>query len=264
LNREGLTEERFIKNPFLKGRRMYRTGDFARWLPNQLLEYCGRRDNQVKFHGYRVEMDEIRYELNRHPQIRDSVVLVRKDSDGNDIMVAYYVSKQELPTDQLRRFMRESVVEGTIPNFFVRLPKLPLTLNGKISYSALPDLNTLRRITEREYVAASTATEKALAEIWSQVLRIERVGIHDNFFELGGHSLLATQVASRIKQVMGADLPLRAMFEEGTIGAIARIIKKERGAGNTVEAADRAGEPRQRTATVIRAGTTMVYPTIGA
>src|SRR6266508_2333769 len=133
--------ERFIENPFLTGRRMYKTGDLARWLPGDVLEYVGRTDDQVKFHGYRVEMNEIRCALNRHPQVRDSVVVLTKDSYGHDVMVAYYVSRRELAAAELRSFMAESIIEETLPNIFVHLTKLPLTLNGKINYGALPDLN---------------------------------------------------------------------------------------------------------------------------
>ncbi len=245
LNREDLTMERFIENPFLTGRRMYKTGDLARWLPGDVLEYVGRTDDQVKFHGYRVEMNEIRCALNRHPQVRDSVVVLTKDSYGHDVMVAYYVSRRELAAAELRSFMAESIIEETLPNIFVHLTKLPLTLNGKINYGALPDLNAARSRIKREYEAASTATEKLVAGIWSQVLRIEQVGVHDNFFDLGGHSLLATQVISRVHEVFRVELPLRALFEEPTVEGLGRKIEEAMKAGETEGAAPLRRIPRE-------------------
>jgi len=216
-DREDLTAERFIENPLFPGQRMYKTGDLARWLPGDMLEYLGRADDQVKFHGYRVELGEIRCALNQHPQVRDSVVVLTKDSYGYDVMVAYYASRQELDQTHLREFMAETVIEETIPNFFVHLRKLPLTLNGKINYSALPDLNEAKKRIKRTYEPPSTTTERLLAGIWSEVLGTEQVSIRDNFFGLGGHSLLATQVISRVRDAFHVELPLRSLFESPTI-----------------------------------------------
>lgn len=221
LNRPDLTAERFIANPFTPGERMYRTGDLCRRLPSGELEYLGRQDEQVKFHGYRVELNEIRWALKKHPQIREGVVAITKDQNGYDVMVAYYVSRQELDVAQLRGFLSEVLIEETIPNIFVHLQRLPLTLNGKVNYEALPTLDDAKQKLNRTYTAPATPAEEILASIWADVLGLERVGIYNNFFDLGGHSLLATRVISRIRETCGVQLPLRLLFDCPTVAALA-------------------------------------------
>ncbi len=224
LNREDLTYDRFIENPFVAGGRMYRTGDVARWLPEGVVEFMGRKDEQVKFHGYRVELNEVRSALNRHSQIRDSVVRVLKDEHGNDFMVAYYVSRQEIETSQLRAFLAESLIRETIPNVFVHLRKLPLTLNGKINYRALPTLAGARQSLGQTFETPRNPVEQELAAIWAKVLGLGQVSVYDNFFELGGHSLLSTQVISRVRAAFGVDLSLGLLFETPTIAGLAREV----------------------------------------
>jgi acyl carrier protein len=221
LNRPDLTAERFMANPFTPGERMYRSGDLCRRLPSGELEYLGRQDEQVKFHGYRVELNEIRWALKKHPQIREGVVLITKDQNGYDVMVAYYVSRQELDVAQLRAFLSEVLIEETIPNIFVHLQRLPLTLNGKVNYEALPTLDDAKQKLNRTYTAPATPAEVILASIWADVLGLERVGIYNNFFDLGGHSLLATRVISRIRETCGVQLPLRLLFDFPTVAALA-------------------------------------------
>jgi acyl-coenzyme A synthetase/AMP-(fatty) acid ligase/acyl carrier protein len=218
LNRDDLTAESFISNPFRPGQRMYRTKDLARWLPDHEIDYVGRRDEQVKFHGYRVELNEIRSVLNRYPGIRDSVVLVRKKTGhGSDLMIAYYAARQEIEPRLLRDFMAQSIIKETIPNVFVHLKKLPLTLNGKVNIEALPDVEESRAQTNHRYLAARTPVEAALASIWEETLGFKQVGIEDNFFELGGHSLLATQLMSHVREVFQVELQLRSLFAEPTV-----------------------------------------------
>lgn len=226
LNRPSLTAEKFIPNPFAGGRRMYRTGDLARLLPDGNIEYLGRRDQQVKFHGYRVELNEIQWALKQHPQIRDSVVTIRADKQGNEVMVAYYVSRQELEPAEIREFLADRLIGETIPNLFVHLRKLPLTLNGKINYQALPSLEEARQKLHRTYTAPRSPQEESMAAIWAEVLSMERVGIHENFFTLGGHSLLATQIIHRINQTFEIDLPMRVMFDDPTIAALSLRIEE--------------------------------------
>jgi len=224
--RPELTAQRFVPDPFSEeaGARLYRTGDVARVHADGEVEFIGRVDNQVKFHGFRVELNEIRSALNQHSQIRDSVVRVLNDKNGNAVLVAYYVSRQELEVTQLRELLARSILEETIPNVFVYLKRLPLTLNGKIDYNALPSLEEIRQTIKRTIVAPRTPTEQQLAAMWSEVLGIGPISIEDNFFELGGHSLLATRVITRIRETFKVDLPLRAIFEEPTIAAIALAI----------------------------------------
>ena len=226
LKRATLTAEKFIDNPFTPGRRMYRTGDLARWLPQGIIEYVGRKDSQVKYHGHRIELNEIKRALNRHPQIRDSVIVIARDKTGNDAMVAYYVSRQELDSAELHTFLTDSIIEETIPNVFVHMKKLPLTLNGKLNLRALPTLDEVKKRAQHTYVAPRNQIEEQLAEIWKQVFGVERVGIHDNFFDLGGHSLIATQVIGRVRQVLHTELLVRSVFEAPTIAELAAAVAK--------------------------------------
>jgi amino acid adenylation domain-containing protein len=224
--RAGLTAERFIAHPHAGagGARLYRSGDRARHLPGGLVEYVGRRDEQVKYHGYRVELGELRAALNAHPRVRDSVVAVRRDEAGREVMVGYYVARAELGGEELRAHLLGRVYEEVVPSVWVRLRRLPLTLNGKVNYEGLPGLAESLGAARREYEAPGTAAEEVVAGIWGEVLGAERVGAGDNFFELGGHSLLATQVISRVREAFGVDIPLRALFENRTVAGLARHI----------------------------------------
>ena len=196
LNRPELTQQRFISNPFaeVEGSRLYRTGDLARYLPNGELEYLGRIDNQVKIRGFRIELGEIEGLLAQHPAVWENLVIIREDEPGDKRLVAYVVPKPEQSTtiQELRQFLGNQLPSYMIPNAFVLLESLPLTSNGKIDRRALPkpDLDSTQL---EKFVAPRSPIEEMLAQIWTQVLKIEQVGIHDNFFELGGHSLLATQ-----------------------------------------------------------------------
>ena len=236
LNRPDLTAERFIPNPFKPGERMYHTGDLCRRLPNGVLEYLGRQDEQVKFHGYRVRANEIRWALKQHPQVRDSVVVITQHRNVHDVMVAYYVSRHEQDPAELRAFLGERLIAETIPNFFVHLHRLPLTVNGKINYEALPSLEEAKERLKRSYTPARTPPQEILAGVWAEVLGLERVGIDDNFFDLGGHSLLATQLISRVRGAFKVDIALRTLFEKPTIAALADAIEESLRLGNQVEA----------------------------
>ena len=247
LNREELTAERFISNPFEPGKRMYKSGDLARHLPGGGMEYVGRRDEQVKYHGYRVELNEIRSALNRHPLVRDSAVALLKDKNGHDVMAAYYVARQPIPSEELRGLLAESVYEETLPGVWMHLRKLPLTLNGKVNLAALPGLEEIREKSRKQYVAPRTKTEEVLAGIWSEVLGVEKVGVEDNFFELGGHSLLATQVIARACAAFGIDLPLRSLFEARTVSSLTLLVeqllacRQETGSASPITRAERSG-----------------------
>ncbi|HEX7312963.1 MAG TPA: amino acid adenylation domain-containing protein [Pyrinomonadaceae bacterium] len=227
LNREELTAERFVANPFEPGERMYRSGDLARWLPSGEVGFLGRRDEQVKFHGYRVELNEIRGALNTHPKVRDSVVLVHRDEHGHSVMVAYYASRQELEVAQLREHMLTQVIKETVPNLFVHLKRLPLTMNGKVNHAALPTLEEARGSAagRNVFVAPRTKVEETLAGIWKELLGVEQVGVRDNFFELGGHSLLATQVVTRVRHALGVEISVRVLFEKPTLEGLAASVE---------------------------------------
>jgi amino acid adenylation domain-containing protein/FkbH-like protein len=224
LHRSELTAERFVPHPYsaAAGARLYRSGDVARYLENGEIEYVGRADSQVKVRGYRVELGELREKLNAHQEVTDSLVVL-----VGEMLVGYYVSQQELQAGELRAWLRERVIEETIPNIFVHLNAMPLTINGKIDYSALPDIEHIRARVGGHSESARTPAEEILCAIWADLLHVERVSIHDNFFDLGGHSLLATQLVSRIRLAFNVELPLRRLFEHPTVSALALVIETQ-------------------------------------
>ncbi|MBE4753752.1 amino acid adenylation domain-containing protein, partial [Corallococcus sp. ZKHCc1 1396] len=197
------------------------------WLADGNIEYLGRLDFQVKVRGLRIELGEIESALERHPQVRQAVVVVREDSPGDKRLVAYLVSpasQQPLSAADVRDFLKQQLPEYMLPAAFVLLETLPLTSSGKVDRKALPTPDGALTASV-EYVAPRNETEQKLAALWSEVLRVERVGVHDNFFELGGHSLLVTQVVSRIRASFGVELSLPTVFEASTLDALARAIK---------------------------------------
>ena len=228
--REELTSERFIKSPFGDGR-LYRTGDVGRRLGNGELEYLGRCDQQVKLRGFRIELGEIETALSQHEGVREAVVMAREvRGAGEKQLVAYVVPKEtsEVGIAELRRYLGERLPEYMVPGVWVVVEELPLTANGKVDRKGLPEPEGMRPELESGYEEPGTETEKKLAEIWGEVLGLERVGVHDNFFDLGGHSLLATQVVSRIREGLGVELPLRKLFEQATVAELAEEIERSR------------------------------------
>ena len=225
LNRPELTTERFISSPFEHSNKLYKTGDLARYWPNGELEYLGRIDNQVKIRGFRIELGEIEALLASHPQIWETVVLVWDDTAGDKRLVAYIVPQPEITIiiDEIRQFLKAKLPDYMVPNAFVILEALPLTANGKIDRRALPPPNL--DISDK-YVAPSTPIEEILVNIWSEVLKVEKVGINDNFFELGGHSLLATQLVAQIRDRLKIELPLRQLFNTATLAELAQGIEQ--------------------------------------
>jgi amino acid adenylation domain-containing protein len=228
LNRPELTQEKFIPNPFSNypDSRLYKTGDLARYLPDGKIEYLGRIDNQVKIRGFRIELGEIEALLNQNQAVQSSCVIVREDNLGDKRLVAYVVLQPEinLTINEIRQFLRAKLPDYMVPTAFVLLDTFPLTPNGKIDRRALPvpDLQS-----QGEYIAPRNPIEEKIAQIWAEVLKLERVSIEDNFFELGGHSLLATQVISRCQEAFEIALPLRYLFESPTIAQLSAVILKE-------------------------------------
>jgi amino acid adenylation domain-containing protein len=229
LNLPELTATRFIPHPFSKEAdcRLYRTGDKARYLPNGEIEYIGRIDYQVKLRGFRIELGEIEAALNQHPAVANSVVILREDVPENQQLVAYLLpkSEQELEIAQLRSCLAEKLPGYMIPSAFVELEALPLTQNGKIDRKALPVADSSQLVVDTEYLAPGTPTQEIVANIWQEILGIEKVGVQDNFFELGGHSLIATRVVSKIRTTFNIELALRSLFEKPTIRELAPVIE---------------------------------------
>jgi amino acid adenylation domain-containing protein len=246
LNRPALTAERFIPSPFAlpndggdgAGSRLYETGDNGRYLPDGSIEFIGRKDHQVKVHGFRIELSEIEIALGQHPDIQAVVALAREDWPGEKQLVAYIVPEgnNQLPTfSALRKFLRLKLPAYMIPTAFVVLEQLPLTPNGKVDRRALPVPKKTRAGLETKHVAPRNPVEEELVKIWVDVLQIERIGVHDNFFELGGHSLLATRVLSQVQATFQVPLPLRILFEMPTVADMAQEITRMQQSGQSVE-----------------------------
>ncbi|MDZ4343798.1 MAG: amino acid adenylation domain-containing protein, partial [Candidatus Binatia bacterium] len=230
LNRADLTAESFIPNSFSKeaGARLYRTGDLARYLPDGNIEFLGRIDHQVKLRGFRIELGEIEAVLSEHSKIFQSVVLAREEAPGDKRLVAYVVASDRAAAtaNELRAFLKEKLPEYMVPSAFVLLDAMPLTPNGKLDRKALPAPDQNSAGSAEDDVAPRTPVEELIAEIWVEVFKLDKVGIHDNFFDLGGHSLLATQVVSRLRDGLRVELPLRTMFEKQTVEELAMVIAK--------------------------------------
>ncbi|RKH11913.1 amino acid adenylation domain-containing protein, partial [Corallococcus sp. CA053C] len=228
LHRPELTAERFIPDPFggSAGARLYRTGDLTSWRADGTVEYLGRGDHQVKVRGFRIELGEIEAVLGRHPSVSQAVVSARADAGGDKQLVAYVVPArgEALDVSTLRAFAQQSLPGYMVPGVFVRLDAFPLTPNGKVDRKALPAPDSGRMEPAAAFVAPRTSTEQRIAAAWSEILGVERVGLHASFFELGGHSLLATQVLSRIRHGFGVELPLRVLFEQPTVAGLAEHV----------------------------------------
>jgi amino acid adenylation domain-containing protein len=229
LRRPDITAARFVPHPFstVAGARLYQTGDLVRYLPDGNLQYLGRNDQQVKIRGFRIELGEIEAVLETLAGVREAIVLTQPDAEGGLRLVAYVVREetQASTAEYLRGSLRERLPEYMIPQMFVWLEQLPLTPNGKVDRRALPTPRMEDAVGPRAFIAPRTEVERALAAIWSEVLRVELVGIEDNFFELGGHSLLAAQVVSRVREEMSVDVPLRLLFEQPTITLLAAHLE---------------------------------------
>lgn len=229
--RADLTAERFVPDPFRgeAGARLYRTGDLGRWRADGVLEFVGRRDQQIKLRGYRIELGEIEGVLREHPRVREVAVIMREDHVGDRRLVAYVVGAREgepqLTAEELRPFLQSRLPDFMIPAAIVLLERLPLTSNGKVDKHALPAPERGKGTPGEGYAPPDTPLEKTLAGIWADVLGVERVGVYDNFFELGGHSLLAIQVLSRVRETCQVNLPLRNLFEAATVAEMARSIE---------------------------------------
>lgn len=220
-NNPAMTAERFVRNPFgsRQNSRLYRTGDLARFLPDGEVEFLGRVDEQIKIRGFRVEPGEIVDALNSYPGIKASAVALLGGENGDKRLAAYVVLGPEarVTLSSLRQALSRRLPEYMVPSVYGTVHSLPLTRNGKLDYSSLPELNELNTLPESEFVAPQTLVEQRLAAILAPLLRVERVSAKDNFFLLGGHSLLGTQVITKIKEVFGVELSLLSLFDHPTL-----------------------------------------------
>jgi amino acid adenylation domain-containing protein len=241
-NRPDLTAERFITDPFSAepGSRLYKTGDLARLLPDGQILFLGRVDDQIKIRGYRIEPNEIVSVLNRHESIRASVVVAREDGVGDKRLLAYVVSTPDVRITYtvLRTFISEFLPDYMIPTVFVRINELPLTPNGKIDRAALPDPTSANILLDDVSAEAWTETERRVAEIVGELLKLESVGRDENFFLLGGHSLLGAQLVARLREIFGVEIKLRSLFEAPSVSALSAEVERLRGNGTASEAAE--------------------------
>ncbi|MER5894238.1 amino acid adenylation domain-containing protein [Streptomyces sp. NPDC001876] len=225
------TAERFVPDPHgPAGSRMYRTGDLARWRSDGALAYLGRVDHQVKVNGVRIEPAEVEAALNAHPDIRGAVVGAYTVGGGKRL-VAHLVTARRIPRDELRSFLRKRLPEPMVPALFVPVDAFPLTGNGKIDRKALPDPEQPGTRTTGEgprYTAPRTVAERLVAEVWEQLLQVERVGVHDDFFALGGSSLVLTRLADALGRASGDSIQLRGLFAASTVEAQAKLLEEAR------------------------------------
>lgn len=224
IGRDDLTAERFLADPFEAGGRLYKTGDRAAELPNGEIDYKGRIDGQVKVRGYRIELGEVEVALEKHASIEQAVANVREDRPGLKRLVGYYVAKHEVSVNELRKHLASLLPDYMVPSAFVAVKELPRTPSGKIDRKALPAPDVKRPDLDVAYAAPSTSAQKTLANVWADLLGIDRVGINDNFFDLGGNSLLSIQAVAQLEG-HGLKLPIVKLYQHPTVLACAAYLE---------------------------------------
>ncbi|KPV55998.1 hypothetical protein QJ48_30065, partial [Paenibacillus sp. A3] len=228
LHKPELTREKFVPNPWSPGTLMYRTGDMARWLSDGNIEYLGRIDHQVKIRGYRIELGEIEARLLGIEGIREAVVLVIPDEQGNNELCAYFAGDREFVLVELREALKTMLPDYMIPAYFIQLEELPVTSqSGKIDRKALPKPEEGIR-TGTPYSAPRNEIEVKLADIWREVLGLGKIGVHDNFFHMGGHSLKATVLTGKLHKQFNVEVPLKEIFRNPTIRELSVVIESSR------------------------------------
>lgn len=215
LNKAELTAEKFIESPFIKGDRLYKTGDLARWLPDGTIDYIGRKDNQVKIKGHRIELGEIEHALSNYEGISNSIIVIRERNE-NKYLVAYYIAKEEQDALDLRNFLQSKLPLYMVPEYFMYLKEFPLTVNGKLDVKSLPDVEVRGG---NNYVAPSSELEEQLVEIWANVLKLDKVviSVNRNFFELGGNSMDIIILNNKINLDFNCSISVTEMFGLSTI-----------------------------------------------
>jgi len=249
LNRPELTAERFIDNPYKKGHRIYRSGDRAKWLPDSNIEFLGRIDRQVKIQGFRIECGEIENHILKHEAVKEAVVALKEELDGNKNLIVFYVENghdhRPLPEAELRTFLSGKLPNYMIPGYFKKIDKIPLTSNGKADLKLLETLD-VDLSTGKEYVPPKDETERQIAAIWREVLGIDKIGTQDNFFEIGGNSLNVISARIKMNAAFEMDIPVTFLFEHVTIGSLGRWVNGvKRGENVTAPSIDLSGEIRK-------------------
>lgn len=225
LNKQDLTEQKFITLEHLKGKRFYRSGDFARILPSGDMEYIGRKDDQIKIRGHRIEISEIEIALGGLAEVSNSVVIPHKNTNGEFELVAYYTPSKEGDQTTIRTKLSRLLPSYMIPSYFITLDQFPLNRNGKLDKEALPSIDKNQLKGSSVFVAARNDIDRQIILIWEDILGIGDIGIRDNFFELGGHSLKATRVISKLNELLGVRIDLRSLFVDPTVEYLSNYIE---------------------------------------
>ncbi|MCB0770680.1 MAG: amino acid adenylation domain-containing protein [Flavobacteriales bacterium] len=236
IGRDDLTAERFLLDPFIPGGHLYKTGDRAAELPNGEIDYKGRIDGQVKVRGYRIELGEVEVAMEKHPAVEQAVATVREDRPGLKRLIGHYVAKSELGTNELRKHLASLLPDYMQPSAFVAVKELPRTPSGKIDRKALPAPDVKRPDLDVAFAAPTSAVQKTLANVWADLLGIDRVGIDDNFFDLGGNSLLSIQCIAQLEG-HGLKLPIVKLYQHPTIKACAAYLEGDAGSTSPAELA---------------------------
>jgi acyl carrier protein len=246
LNRPELTDEKFISDLFSNNSnaRLYRTGDRARYREDGEIEFLGRVDQQIKLRGHRIEAGEIESVLRESKGVRECVVVSREVTTGDLRLIAYIVAEAETEANDLRQFLQRKLPDFMVPAAFVFLDQLPLTPNRKIDRKALPAPSEFVADRQTAYVAPRTETEKKIAKLWQELLRVGTVGLHDNFFDLGGHSLLVVQAQARLQDLTGVNVSVVRLFQFPTVGALAKFIGNGEGRASLNRARNRGSRQR--------------------
>ncbi|WP_459478622.1 amino acid adenylation domain-containing protein [Clostridium saccharoperbutylacetonicum] len=223
INRDDLTKEKFVDNPFEKGSKMYRTGDLARWLPDGNIEYLGRIDNQIKIRGFRIEIGEIENQFLKIEGINEVVVIGKKDKNENTYLCAYVSMEKELEVAKLKEELAKELPDYMLPKYIIKIDRLPLTPNGKVDKKALPEID-ISEIVNTEYKSPRNEIENALVEAWKEVLGIDKIGINDNYYELGGDSIKSIQIVSALHN-SGIKLEIKDLMKYQTIEELSKRVK---------------------------------------
>ncbi|PFY16292.1 non-ribosomal peptide synthetase, partial [Bacillus pseudomycoides] len=230
LKDEEKTKKVFIQNPFVEDEKMYKTGDRGYFLQDGSIKFIGRDDNQVKIRGMRVELGEIEATLLKHFLVKDTVVVLQKETEELQRLIAYVIpskqlSPQNLETEEIRNYLKNELPEYMVPSFLLFLDAFPLNANGKLDRKKLPAVERQMYVHDVIFAPPETMVEKVIADIWKELLKLDDVGVDDNFFNLGGHSLLATQVVSRIRRQYKIEIPLREIFTKPTIRQLSEELE---------------------------------------
>jgi thioester reductase-like protein len=221
LNREELTKEKFIENPYVKGEKIYKTGDLAKWLPDGNIQFIGRIDYQVKINGFRIELQEIEAKLLKYSKVKEAVVVDKEDENGDKYLCAYVVSEDKILSKEIKEFLKKEIPSYMIPSHIMQLENLPINANGKVNRKALPTPKLDN--SNYEYIAPKNNIEEKISVVWSKILGLKNIGTDLNFFEIGGNSLKAISVVSRLTKEF--DIAVNDIFKYPTIQELSLNIK---------------------------------------